>query len=56
MGSITAVDPVFKNCDVAVLVANTNASGAGRTSVNLDNVVLDGVAVWLSEEKRQGRA
>ncbi len=50
VGSITVVDSVFKNCDIAVLVANTNTSDTGRTSVSLDNVVLDGVTTWLREQ------
>ena len=50
VGSITVVDSVFKNCDIAVLVANTNSSDTGRTSVSLDNVLLDGVTTWLREQ------
>ncbi|KAH8898657.1 pectin lyase-like protein [Thozetella sp. PMI_491] len=50
VGSITVVDSVFKNCDIAVLIANTNVSDTGRTSVSLDNVLLDGVTTWLREQ------
>lgn len=54
MGSITVVDSVFKNCDMAMLVANTNATSTGRTSLSLDNVLFDGVTTWLREQSGSG--
>jgi len=54
VGSITVVDSVFKNCDMAMLVANTNATSTGRTSLSLDNVLFDGVATWLREQSGKG--
>ncbi|KAK1750487.1 pectate lyase superfamily protein-domain-containing protein [Echria macrotheca] len=50
VGSITVVDSVFRNVDIAVLVANANSSDTGRTSISMDNVLLDGVTTWLREQ------
>ena len=54
VGSITVVDSMFKNCDMAILVANTNATSTGRTSLSLDNVLFDGVPTWLREQSAKG--
>ncbi|KAK0624163.1 pectate lyase superfamily protein-domain-containing protein [Immersiella caudata] len=54
VGSITIVDSAFKKVEVAILVADTNVTVDGRTSLSLDNVLFDGVTTWLREQDAKG--
>jgi len=54
VGSITVVDSTFKNVDIAILVADTNATKVGTTSLALDNVLFNGVTSWLRNQDGKG--
>jgi len=56
VGSVTVIDSLFKNTNVAMLVANTNKSSIGSTAITLDNVVFDNVPTWLRQKDAEGGA
>jgi hypothetical protein len=53
VGSVSIIDSVFRNTDVAMLVLNTNQTGNGTTGLTLDNVMFDNVKTWIRQQDKK---